>query len=265
MERDLPPTAQKINKTTRNNDFSSILSIVTSSLDYPKQSKEELAQNSSNSLNFILNPIAAEEKLAPVPFQFSIQPQTTTISNSKSEEEEDEATTSSPNPIHNLPISGGSKEQKESKRKPKLTMVIPEKYLLMRQTDAAYQLGFSPSTFSKRWRTSLPSRKWPYRKHSKVNNAIKALRAMQKKGHVVEVELEKLLLERTENCRPAVINYCDKDIMDRDSQALLAGRPSSAQIGGKSSSSSTTSGVKLELENNLDLEEDEDSSLDDDS
>jgi len=110
---------------------------------------------------------------------------------------------------------------KNNKKKQMKTMIIKEKYLLMRQTEAAYQLGFSSSTFSKRWRDSVPLRKWPYRKNSKLSNAIKVLRSMQKKSNQdhydsnkshVENELARLVKERSENLRPAVIYYYDKDM-----------------------------------------------------
>jgi len=110
---------------------------------------------------------------------------------------------------------------KSNKKKQMKMMVIREKHLLMRQTEAAYQLGFSSSTFSKRWRDSVPTRKWPYRKNSKLSNAIKVLRSMQKKSNQdhfdsskshVENELARLLKERNDNLRPAVIHYYEKDM-----------------------------------------------------
>jgi hypothetical protein len=110
---------------------------------------------------------------------------------------------------------------KGNKKKQMKPMVIKEKYLLMRQTEAALQLGFSSSTFSKRWRDSVPLRKWPYRKNSKLSNAIKVLKSMQKKSNHdhydgnrtrLENELAKLLKQRGENLRPATIYYYDKDM-----------------------------------------------------
>ena len=97
----------------------------------------------------------------------------------------------------------------------KSELVIEKKFLSMKQSDAAFHLGFSPSTFSKRWRNSLPDRKWPFRKHFKLQNSIKDLKALQKRGFDVTKDLETLLAEKAENLMPATIHYCEKDILAR--------------------------------------------------
>lgn len=45
----------------------------------------------------------------------------------------------------------------------KKELVIRPELMQMKQAKAAVKLGIPPSTFSKRWRESLPDRKWPYR------------------------------------------------------------------------------------------------------
>jgi hypothetical protein len=54
-------------------------------------------------------------------------------------------------------------------------------------------LGIPPSTFSKRWRESLPDRKWPYRIHKKVEKSIQMLKVLQHKGHDVTSDLNRFL------------------------------------------------------------------------
>lgn len=118
------------------------------------------------------------------------------------------------------------------------TLLIDSAFLTMRQSDAAYQLGFASSTFSKRyylyiylfnnkslftaryhftftyiirWRQALPDRKWPYRKHAQLVNSLKSLEEWKKKGHDVAVDIHKLQVEMQENIMSAVIQYNTKD------------------------------------------------------
>lgn len=59
----------------------------------------------------------------------------------------------------------------------------------------------------------MPNRKWPFRKHSKLENSIKSLKAWQKRGHNVTDNLEQLYRERAENVTPAIMYYYEKDIV----------------------------------------------------
>lgn len=85
----------------------------------------------------------------------------------------------------------------------------------MKQSDAAFLLGFAATTFSKRWRASLPKRKWPFRKHVKLLNTIKDLKSMQERGQDVQAYLTKLLKEKRENLQTATVYYYEKDIVAR--------------------------------------------------
>ena len=76
----------------------------------------------------------------------------------------------------------------------------------------AYSITYS-NTFLHRWRNSLPSRKWPFRKHSKLENSIKSLKAWQKRGHDVTDNLEQLYKERQTNVTPAKMYYYEKDVV----------------------------------------------------
>lgn len=76
----------------------------------------------------------------------------------------------------------------------------------MKQMNAALKIGIPPSTFSKRWRESLPDRTWPYRNHRRIEKNIKMLKAMQQKGHDVTEELTRMTQQQEENLSPAVID-----------------------------------------------------------
>jgi hypothetical protein len=67
---------------------------------------------------------------------------------------------SSPTP--SSPILLRSKVFKTHKSNTKYIEIGAE-LLRLRQNDAARRLGLAPSTFSKRWRQTLPDRKWPFR------------------------------------------------------------------------------------------------------
>ncbi len=98
--------------------------------------------------------------------------------------------------------------QVTSNKKP---MIITAELLKMKQSEAAIKLGIPPSTFSKRWRESLPHRKWPFRKHRKLE---KSLKFLQQKGNHTEIEsIEKLIAESEENLRDAVV-YMNEDEID---------------------------------------------------
>lgn len=101
-------------------------------------------------------------------------------------------------------------QQANSNKKP---MVITADLLKMKQSEAALKLGIPPSTFSKRWRESLPHRKWPYRKHRKLEKSLKMLKLLQQKGHQENENIDKILAEREENLRDAVV-YMNEDELD---------------------------------------------------
>jgi len=109
----------------------------------------------------------------------------------------------------------GNIRKTEKKKGNMKEMVLEEKYLRMKQSDAAFHLGFAATTFSKRWRASLPKRKWPFRKHIKLLNTIKDLKSMQQRGQDVQAYMGKLLREKKENLLPAVVHYYEKDIVTR--------------------------------------------------
>jgi uncharacterized protein YjcR len=75
----------------------------------------------------------------------------------------------------------------------------------MRQNDAARKLGIAPSTFSKRWRQTLPDRKWPFRQNVKQEKTLKTLKKFESKGHDITQELEKLMAQKAENLKDAQI------------------------------------------------------------
>eukprot|EP00026_Physarum_polycephalum_P004585 Phypoly_transcript_04607.p1 GENE.Phypoly_transcript_04607~~Phypoly_transcript_04607.p1 ORF type:complete len:581 (+),score=186.73 Phypoly_transcript_04607:185-1927(+) len=103
---------------------------------------------------------------------------------------------------HRPEADGDSLGRKAGKRK----LVIPRDLLKMKQMNAALKIGIPPSTFSKRWRESLPDRTWPYRNHRRIEKNIKMLKAMQQKGHDVTEELGRMQQQQEENLSPAVID-----------------------------------------------------------
>lgn len=103
---------------------------------------------------------------------------------------------------HRPEADGDSLGRKAGKRK----LVIPRDLLKMKQMNAALKIGIPPSTFSKRWRESLPDRTWPYRNHRRIEKNIKMLKAMQHKGHDVTEELGRMQQQQEENLSPAVID-----------------------------------------------------------
>jgi len=103
---------------------------------------------------------------------------------------------------HRPEADGDSLGRKAGKRK----LVIPRDLLKMKQMNAALKIGVPPSTFSKRWRESLPDRTWPYRNHRRIEKNIKMLKAMQNKGHDVTEELGRMQQQQEENLSPAVID-----------------------------------------------------------
>jgi hypothetical protein len=67
-----------------------------------------------------------------------------------------------------------------------------------------------PSTLSKRWKTSLPNRVWPYRAAKKLQKQIVSLQDFAAKGFNVRVELDQLTAIRRATLDPAVIVINDK-------------------------------------------------------
>eukprot|EP01111_Echinosteliopsis_oligospora_P014982 TRINITY_DN5783_c0_g1_i1.p1 TRINITY_DN5783_c0_g1~~TRINITY_DN5783_c0_g1_i1.p1 ORF type:complete len:336 (+),score=66.48 TRINITY_DN5783_c0_g1_i1:135-1142(+) len=98
------------------------------------------------------------------------------------------------------PVDGD--EAKSGKRK----LVVTSDLLKMKQMNAAMKIGVPPSTFSKRWRESLPQRTWPYRNHRRIEKNIKMLKSMQQRGQDVTAELQKMKEQRDLNLAPAVID-----------------------------------------------------------
>lgn len=92
----------------------------------------------------------------------------------------------------------------------KRNLVVPSDLMKMKQGSAALQLGIPASTFSKRWRESLPDRKWPFRTHRKLEKSMKMLLIMQKKGHNVTKDMERLRQQQEENLLPAVIHLYEE-------------------------------------------------------
>jgi hypothetical protein len=92
----------------------------------------------------------------------------------------------------------------------KRNLVVPSELMKMKQGSAALQLGIPASTFSKRWRESLPDRKWPFRTHRKLEKSMKMLLIMQKKGHNVAKDMERLRQQQEENLLPAVIHLYEE-------------------------------------------------------
>eukprot|EP00026_Physarum_polycephalum_P015128 Phypoly_transcript_15747.p1 GENE.Phypoly_transcript_15747~~Phypoly_transcript_15747.p1 ORF type:complete len:240 (+),score=69.70 Phypoly_transcript_15747:154-873(+) len=92
----------------------------------------------------------------------------------------------------------------------KRNLVVPSELMKMKQGSAALQLGIPASTFSKRWRESLPDRKWPFRTHRKLEKSMKMLLIMQKKGHNVTKDMERLRQQQEENLLPAVIHLYEE-------------------------------------------------------
>lgn len=81
-----------------------------------------------------------------------------------------------------------------------------------------------PSTLSKRWKTSLPNRVWPYRAAKKLQKQILSLQDLETKGFNVRSELEQLTNIRRATLDPAVIIINDKL---EDSIRSQAGEPES--------------------------------------
>eukprot|EP01111_Echinosteliopsis_oligospora_P012358 TRINITY_DN4214_c0_g2_i1.p1 TRINITY_DN4214_c0_g2~~TRINITY_DN4214_c0_g2_i1.p1 ORF type:complete len:231 (+),score=63.20 TRINITY_DN4214_c0_g2_i1:142-834(+) len=94
----------------------------------------------------------------------------------------------------------------------KRTLTVKPELMKMKQGSAAIHLGIPASTFSKRWRESLPDRKWPFRTHMKIEKSIKMLLILQKKGHDVSADMEHLLIQQEENLRPAVIELYEDPV-----------------------------------------------------
>lgn len=67
-----------------------------------------------------------------------------------------------------------------------------------------------PSTLSKRWKTSLPNRVWPYRAAKKLHKQILSLQDLETKGFNVRSELDQLTTIRRATLDPAVIIINDK-------------------------------------------------------
>jgi len=118
-----------------------------------------------------------------------------------------------PPPILSSPSKLAHILNHEEERRPsmseKTTLTIEKDLLKLKQSEAARVLGIAPSTFSKRWRESLPNRKWPYRKHTKLQKSIKMLLGMKKKGHDVSRDMQVLLDQREENLQTAKISVTE--------------------------------------------------------
>lgn len=114
----------------------------------------------------------------------------------------------------------------------KKQLVIRPELMQMKQAKAAVKLGIPPSTFSKRWRESLPDRKWPYRVHKKVEKSIQMLKVLQNKGHDVTGDLKRLMTQRELNLKPAVITMFE----DVNENFELDATPSSSSISADSPS-----------------------------
>ena len=67
-----------------------------------------------------------------------------------------------------------------------------------------------PSTLSKRWKTSLPTRVWPYRAARKLQKQIIVLQDLESKGFNVRAELDQLTTVWRATLEPAVIVINDK-------------------------------------------------------
>lgn len=136
----------------------------------------------------------------------------------------------SPPPPPSTPLSSSSSNFSRREYKKKELVIRPE-LMQMKQAKAAVKLGIPPSTFSKRWRESLPERKWPYRIHKKVEKSIQMLKVLQQKGHDVTLDLKRLMTQRELNLKPATITMFE----DVNENIELDPIPSSTPSSGNSS------------------------------
>lgn len=121
----------------------------------------------------------------------------------------------------------------------KKQLVIRPELMQMKQAKAAVKLGIPPSTFSKRWRESLPDRKWPYRVHKKVEKSIQMLKVLQNKGHDVTGDLKRLMTQRELNLKPAIITMFED--VNENFELDTTTPATTSTTDSPSSSSSTTS------------------------
>jgi len=113
---------------------------------------------------------------------------------------------------HQIHYTRSLSPQTIGKKSHKMQMIVGEDLLKMRQSEAAVKLGIKPSTFSKRWRESLPERKWPYRKHIRLEKSIKMLSMLKHKPDDIIRDIQELTEERDKNIAPALVNLFDGNI-----------------------------------------------------
>lgn len=152
-----------------------------------------------------------------------------------------------PNNNNNNNLANGSRRDYKKKQ-----LVIRPELMQMKQAKAAVKLGIPPSTFSKRWRESLPDRKWPYRVHKKVEKSIQMLKVLQDKGHDVTADLKRLMTQRELNLKPAVITmfedvneHFELDTTTPSSSSSSSLPSSSSSDSAPSSSSSSTTPLSI--------------------
>ncbi len=136
------------------------------------------------------------------------------------------------------PTTPSNSSRRDYKKK---DLVVRPELMQMKQAKAAVKLGIPPSTFSKRWRESLPDRKWPYRIHKKVEKSIQMLKGLQQKGHDVTTDLRRLMNQRELNLKPAVITMFEdvNEVFDNDLPSFNSS-PSSTSPSSPSSPTATS-------------------------
>lgn len=156
-----------------------------------------------------------------------------------------EQTSKSPRPV-NQQIREGEKY-----------FVLTSDLLRLKQSDAAARLDIHPSTFSKKWRQSLPDRKWPYlsfsmfsflgirltylryRKHCKIERQIKKLK--DQGDTLSEGQLKELVTMREKNLEPAVIVISDSDTTPQSKASTPQTAPTTSTTTNTATKTSTTS------------------------
>lgn len=114
----------------------------------------------------------------------------------------------------------GRTQQYQIREGEKYFLLTPE-LLKLKQSDAAAKLDIHPSTFSKKWRQSLPDRKWPYRKHCKIERQISRLKEQGQAGDTTNDHIQELINLREKNLEPAVIVVSD-DVPAKDAAATTS-------------------------------------------
>lgn len=132
----------------------------------------------------------------------------------------------------------------------KRTLTVPPELMKMKQGSAAMHLGIPASTFSKRWRESLPERKWPFRTHRKLEKSMKMLLVLQRKGHDVTKDMERLRAEQRENLLPAEIHLYE-EANDANNITFVPENPSSSSSSSTPSTPSSSNTTLLQLSQQL--------------